>query len=94
MYGREGSVEKIAARRGFAPITIMGHLLYAYEHGGDIDISTWLSPEARDVIQGALPLFEKPYVLESIMEHFNGQYNWDEIKWAIADAERKARLDA
>jgi ATP-dependent DNA helicase RecQ len=89
LYRRNGSVEKVAAIRGFAPITIMGHLLYMYENGESIDIGNWVSPEAVDAIQGALPLFQTPYVLEDLREHFQGRYNWDEIKWAIADARRK-----
>jgi ATP-dependent DNA helicase RecQ len=89
---RDGhSVEDIAQTRGLAVTTIHSHLSSMYELGESLDISRWIEPEECDVIQGALHLFEEPYQLRPIMDHFDGRYSFDKIRWAIADARRRSR---
>jgi len=81
-------VEQIAEVRGLSPITIMAHLTTMYERGELIDIQQWVSPEDCDMIQGALSLFEEPFELKAIYEHFEERFNYDQIRWAIADFRR------
>lgn len=89
-YFRSGqTVEQIAETRGMNTLTIMNHLATMYERGELIDIEQWLGAEECDVIQGALPLFEEPYVLKAIYEHFGGRFSYDQIRWAIADHRKK-----
>lgn len=84
-------VEEIARQRGVSPITVFSHLAVMYERGELVDISAWVSPEALDLIQGALSLFEEPYQLKDIFEHFNQRFSYEAIRFAIADAKRKKR---
>jgi hypothetical protein len=48
-----------------------------------------VSLEALDLIQGALSLFAEPYQLKEIYEHFQQQFSYEAIRFAIADAKRK-----
>ncbi len=90
MYQQGKTVVEIAQERGFSPLTIMNHLATMYERGELLDISLWLSPETCDIIQGALPMFEEPYQLKPLYEHFSERFNYDEIRWAIADYRKSA----
>jgi ATP-dependent DNA helicase RecQ len=82
------SVEAIAESRGLSRMTVMSHLATMYERGELVDINQWVMPEELDLIQGALSLFEEPYQLKPIFEHFNERFNYDKIRWAIADFKR------
>ncbi len=87
---RQGhSVEEIARTRDISPITVISHLAAMYERGELVDISAWASPEALDIIQGALSLFEEPYQLKDIFEHFEHRFSYEAIRFAIAEAKRK-----
>lgn len=82
------SVQQIAESRAIATITVMSHLATMYERGELLDIGQWVSPEELDIIQGALPLFEEPYQLKALHEHFGGRFSYDAIRMAVADARR------
>lgn len=84
------SVEEIAKERGFSTLTIVNHLATMYERGELFNIDQWISPEVCDIIQGALPLFEEPYQMKPIFEHFSERFTFDEIRWAVA-AYRRTR---
>lgn len=86
------SVEAIAEIRGYATMTIMGHLASLYERGEDIDVSPWASAEDIDMVLGALPLFEQPYQQKAIFEHFNERYTHDTIRFALAHLKRSSVL--
>ncbi|MBL7807059.1 MAG: DNA helicase RecQ [Saprospiraceae bacterium] len=94
MYQTGKSIPVIAEERGFSTLTIMNHLATMYERGELFDISAWVSPETCDLIQGALPLFEEPYQLKPIFEHFSERFNFDEIRWAIADYRKSDKKPA
>ncbi len=89
LYEQGLSVEEIARRRDSSPLTVMNHLAVMYERGELIDLGQWVSPEEIDLIQGALPLFNEPYQLKELYEHFNHRLNFDKIRWAIADWRRR-----
>ncbi|MBL7797531.1 MAG: DNA helicase RecQ [Saprospiraceae bacterium] len=84
-------VEEIARLREISPITVVSHLATMYERGELVDISPWASPEALDLVQGALSLFEEPYQLKEIFEHFEHRFSYEAIRFAIADAKRGKR---
>lgn len=88
LFQKGKSVEEIATERGLSTLTIVNHLSTMYERGELMPINQWVSAEACDIIQGALPLFEEPFQLKSIFEHFQERYHYDEIRWAIADFRR------
>ncbi|MCW5922796.1 MAG: DNA helicase RecQ [Saprospiraceae bacterium] len=81
-------VEEIAEMRGISALAVAGHLATMYERGETLDISQWVSPEERDIIQGALPMFAEPFAMKEIFEHFGGRFNYDKIRFAIADYKR------
>ncbi len=89
LFKKGHSAEKIAEMRGLSSMTVMGHLATMYERGELMDIHHWVSPEECDIIQGALPLFEEPYQMKPIFEHFQERFNYDKIRFAIADIRRK-----
>ncbi|MFN0035670.1 MAG: DNA helicase RecQ [Saprospiraceae bacterium] len=89
LFKRGHLVEEIAELRGISTLTVMGHLATMYERGELIEIGQWVSPEECDLIRGALPLFEEPFMMKAIHEHFNERFNFDKIRWAIADFRRK-----
>jgi ATP-dependent DNA helicase RecQ len=84
-------VEEIARTRGISPVTVISHLATMYERGELVDISPWASAETMDMVQGALSLFEEPYELKEIFEHFNQRFSYEAIRFAIADARRNKR---
>lgn len=84
------SVADIAEKRGFSPPTILGHLATMYERGELIDIQQWVSPEECDIIQGALPLFEPLNQSKAVFDHFEGRFDHEKIRFALADYARKA----
>jgi ATP-dependent DNA helicase RecQ len=82
---RQGqSVEAIAESRQLSALTVTNHLAIMYERGESLDIGNWVSPEECDLIQGALPLFEEPYQMKAVFEHFGGRFDYDKIRFAIA----------
>jgi ATP-dependent DNA helicase RecQ len=89
LFNRGQSVQQIAEQRGISTLTVVGHLATMYERGELIDIRQWVSPEECDLIQGALPLFQEPFQLKAIHEHFGERVHFDKIRWAIADYRRK-----
>ncbi|MBN8683821.1 MAG: DNA helicase RecQ [Chitinophagales bacterium] len=88
MFNSGKGVAEIAAERGLSPVTIYGHLATMYERGENLDIKQWVKPEEVDMIQGALPLFEEPYAISAIMEHFNQRYRYEQVRFAIAALKR------
>lgn len=89
MFKAGHSLEEIARQRDISPVTVVSHLATMYERGELVDIHHWASPEALDLVQGALHLFEEPYQLKDIFEHFNHRFSYEAIRFAIADAKRK-----
>jgi ATP-dependent DNA helicase RecQ len=88
LFKRGHLVEEIAELRGISTLTVLSHLATMYERGELIDLGQWVSPEECDIIQGALSLFEEPYQLKIIHEHFGERFNFDKIRFAIADFRR------
>ncbi len=88
LYKKGHLIEEIADMRGMSTLSVLSHLATMYERGETLDIGRWVSPEECDIIQGALPLFEEPYVMKAIYEHFNERFNYDKIRFAIADQRR------
>ncbi|MEZ4893469.1 MAG: helix-turn-helix domain-containing protein [Saprospiraceae bacterium] len=84
-------MEEIAVERSLSPVTISSHLASMYEGGEMLDIDEWVSPEECDLIQGALSLFEEPFQQRRYSDHFEGRYNYDKIRWAIADWRRSGK---
>lgn len=89
LFKRGHSIDEIAELRGLNALTVLGHLATMYERGELMDVQQWVSPEAMDIIQGALSLFEEPFQMKLIHEHFKERFNYDEIRFAIADFRRK-----
>ncbi len=88
MFKKGLSPEDIARQRSISPTTVLSHLCTMYERGELVDYRSWISEEEMDIIKGALPLFEEPYVMKDIFEHFQQQYGYEKIRWAIADTRR------
>lgn len=93
MFKAGKTVEEIAREREMSPTTIMGHLATMYERGELVDIHHWVSAEECDIIQGALSLFEEPYQLRPIFDHFKERYTFDQLRWAIADFRRNQKKE-
>jgi len=79
------SVEEISKIREISTMSIMNHLATMYERGELVDIRQWVSEDECDLIQGALSLFDEPYQLKPIFEHFEGSFSYDKIRWALAE---------
>lgn len=90
LFQKKISIEEIAVQRNLSPMTVVGHLAHFYERGEVLDIGQWVSPEDLDVICGSLNLFSAPFKLTEIYEHFEHRFSFDEIRWAVADWNRKA----
>ncbi len=88
LFKRGHLVEEIAEIRNLSGLTVIGHIATMYERGETIDLSQWVSLEQCDLIQGALPMFEEPYQMKAIHEHFGERFNYDQIRFAIADFRR------
>lgn len=83
------TLEEVAQHRNMSLGTVQNHLCVMYERGFEIDYTTWISEEEVDIICGALPLFEKPYVLRDIFENFQQKYSFEKIRWALAIENKK-----
>ncbi|TNE50765.1 MAG: DNA helicase RecQ [Bacteroidetes bacterium] len=92
MFKKGVEIREIARQREISPVTVISHLATMYERGELVDIDTWVSPEELDIIQGSLSLFEEPYQLKDIFEHFNKRFTYEAIRFSIADAKRKERF--
>ena len=92
LFKKGMSVDEIAQSRGLSPVTIEGHLAETYSEGENMNLKEWVSPETTDQIRGALSLFEKPYQIRAIEEHFENRYTMSQIKWTLADVEREANF--
>jgi ATP-dependent DNA helicase RecQ len=88
LFKKGHTVAEIAEIREMSPLSVTNHLAQMYERGETLDIRRWVSPEECDLIQGALPLFEEPYILKAIHEHFDGRFDYDKIRFALADYRR------
>ncbi|MBV6439619.1 MAG: DNA helicase RecQ [Haliscomenobacteraceae bacterium CHB4] len=88
LFKKGHTLNEIAEMRQISAQSVTTHLAQMYERGETLDLDRWVSPEECDIIQGALPLFEEPYQMKAIYEHFNERYNYDKIRFAIADARR------
>jgi ATP-dependent DNA helicase RecQ len=91
MFKDGHDINTIAQHRGISPTTVTGHLCTMYERGELMDIEQWVSPEEMDLIKGSLGLFSEPFVLKEIHEHFEGRYDFDKIRWSIADYRRNKK---
>ena len=88
LYRQKRSLEEIAEERHISVVTVQSHLTTMYEGGEILDLHDWISPEELDILQGALPLFQEPYQVKEISEHFSDQFGYEKIRWAIADYRR------
>jgi ATP-dependent DNA helicase RecQ len=88
LYKKGHLIEEIAEIRQVSTLTVLSHIATMYERGETLDIGQWVTPEECDVIQGALPMFEEPYIMKAIFEHFGERYGYDKIRFAIADYRR------
>ncbi|HRI59045.1 MAG TPA: RecQ family ATP-dependent DNA helicase, partial [Saprospiraceae bacterium] len=88
LFKKGHPVTEIAEIRQMSTMSVMNHLAQMYERGEMLDLGQWVSPEEIDMIQGAFPLFEEPYQMKAIFEHFGERYNYDKIRFAIADYRR------
>ncbi len=75
--------------RGLAVATIHSHLATMYERGENLDIHQWVAPEEIDLIHGSLGLFEEPYSIKAIEEHFAQRFGPEKIRWALAEHKRR-----
>ena len=91
LYQQKRSLAEIAEERKISVVTVESHLATMYEGGEMLDLYHWIGPEELDIIQGALPLFQEPYAVKEISEHFSDQFGYDKIRWAIADYRRNNR---
>ncbi len=77
--------------RNLSPVTIIGHLATMFERGELLDIKQWVQPEQMDIIQGALSLFEEPYPVKEIFEHFGRKFSYPQIQFSIAHHRKNRR---
>jgi ATP-dependent DNA helicase RecQ len=91
MYRQGKSIEDIATERNISPTTVISHLATMYERGELVDLNQWVSADELDILKGSLGLFEEPFVMKEIFEHFEQRYDFEKIRWAIADFRRKNR---
>lgn len=77
-------VEEIAQQRGLTPGTILSHILQAYEKGEDIPLEALIPEETARTIADATRYLPSPPTLKSIFEYFDGKYNYDQIRMALA----------
>jgi ATP-dependent DNA helicase RecQ len=87
---RQGlSVDEISEQRFLSTTTIYSHLIQAYELGDDLDIEEFISKSKLIQITQALPMFSQPLKLREIFEYFSEKVSYDEIRWAIAYAQKQ-----
>lgn len=89
LYKKGFSPERIIERRSRTEgktlnlATIQSHLISLYEKGFDIDLSEFVSDENKKYIQGEITK-NKLEGLKNIYDYFGGEYDYFEIKIAVA----------
>ncbi|MEN0005535.1 MAG: DNA helicase RecQ [Bacteroidota bacterium] len=91
LYRKGQSVEKIAEQRQLTPGTIFSHLAILYERGEAIDIGKYIQEQDVKKILEATKYLERPVKLKAINDYFDGQYSYEQIRFALA-YERRAEL--
>ena len=84
LFNAGKTIAEISKERNLSDGTIIGHLLNHYEKGEQIDLSRLILPEQMSEILKDLPNLEQPYKLKPLFEHFNGKYNYDQLRIALA----------
>lgn len=91
-YLKQGlSPEEIAEVREVTLGTIFSHIAHLYEKGDAIDISFFVTQEEIQTIIKCFPYLRKPNTMKDIFEYFEGKYNYNQIRLAIAH-QRKHQL--
>jgi len=89
-YYRQGMpVGLIARERDLKPVTIYGHLADLYEKGYDINIHDFI--DKRDLKKICENLKDKgvPQKLKSLYERFDGNFDYDKLRLAVAHYRRE-----
>ncbi len=89
LFQQGHTVEEIAEQRKLQTSAVLNHLMASYERGEAIDISLWLTEEARFDIERVLTSSSEPFALADIYERTGERYTYDQIRWAIADYRRR-----
>ncbi|WP_229236124.1 DNA helicase RecQ [Dyadobacter tibetensis] len=91
LYQQGYSVKVIAEKRGLNPVTILSHLIKLKDDGHDVDLEALIDQQAyQKITQAAEELsIRKDEPLKPIFELLNEQYDYGQIKLALAVAEGK-----
>ncbi|MFT5617758.1 MAG: ATP-dependent DNA helicase RecQ [Arenicella sp.] len=90
LYEEGLSVYEIASQREMNIKTVESHIAYLYEHGFNIDVYQFITPEEIDVIGKAIEELDKPEGLKPIFDHLNQEISYDKIKMALAYWKKKS----
>jgi ATP-dependent DNA helicase RecQ len=84
-YLKQGlSPDEIARVRDVTIGTVFSHIAHLYEKGESIDISFFVTQEELQTIIKSFPYLQKPNTMKDISEYFEGKYNYNQIRLAIA----------
>lgn len=88
LWNKSMSLEKIAAARGLAVGTVIGHLCFLIEKGLGVNIDKLVKPERQKKIMAAVKKVGADK-LTPIREALGEEYSWDEIKLTLAKLRSK-----
>ncbi len=90
LYEEGLSVYEISSQREMNIKTVESHIAYLYEHGFNIAVYQFITPEEIDVIGKAIEELDNPDTLKPIFEHLNQEISYAKIKMALAYWSKKS----
>ncbi|MGB0521395.1 MAG: DNA helicase RecQ [Flammeovirgaceae bacterium] len=84
LYQRGLSIQEMAKERKLNFMTIETHLGYLYEHGFQVDIYQFVTPDEIDIVAKAVDKLGSVDGLKPIFEHLEETVSYSKIKMALA----------
>jgi len=90
LYKNGLSIKEISKERNLKPTTIQAHLFRLAFHGESVDISQMISDTQINAIQQLWMQLGKPEKIKLIFESGSGQFEWEQIRYAVSIAKYKS----
>jgi len=84
LYKNGLSIKEISKERNLKPTTIQAHLYRLAFHGECVDITPMISDVQIEAIQQSWLQLGKPTKVKPIFESGSGQFEWEQIRYAVS----------
>lgn len=89
LYKNGLSIKEISQERKLKPSTIQAHLFRLAFHGANVDLEQMISSAQIEAIQQSWLQLDKPAKVKPVFENGRGQFEWEQIRYAVSLAKYK-----